>query len=137
MTNFVEYIEQPCLTKAQLAAQLRKDMGITQREAREMIDSFFSLIADSLARGEDVKIAKFGNFELRHKAPRPGRNPRTGDEVTICERKTVKFFASTQQLKRLQGKAPTKTKAPAATPRRARKRPTQAIALPTSPASAP
>ena len=137
MTNFVEYIEQPCLTKAQLAAQLREELGVTQREARDMIDSFFGLIADSLARGEEVKIAKFGNFELRHKSPRPGRNPRTGDEVTIRERKTVKFFASTQQLKRLQGKAPTKTKAPAATPRRVRKRPTQTIAWPPSPATAP
>ena len=102
MTNFVEYIEQPCLTKAQLAAQLREDMGITQREARDIIDSFFGLIADSLARGEEVKIANFGSFELRHKSPRPGRNPRTGDEVTIESRKTVKFFASPKQKERLQ-----------------------------------
>lgn len=98
MTDFVDYIEQPCLTKAHLAAQLREEMGITMREAREIVDSFFSLITERLARGEDVKIANFGNFELRQKVARPGRNPRTGEAVLIKSRRTVKFFASDKRI---------------------------------------
>lgn len=102
MNDFLEYIEQPCLTKAHMATPLHADLGITQREAREIVDSFFSLIAESLARGEEVKIAGFGSFELRQKVARPGRNPRTGEPVLISGRKTVRFFASPKQKEMLQ-----------------------------------
>jgi integration host factor subunit alpha len=102
MQNFVDFLEQPTLTKAELVAELRQKMGISQREAREMVDAFFQTITETLASGQDVKIACFGNFELRHKAARPGRNVRTGETVIIEQRSTVKFFASLKNKERLQ-----------------------------------
>jgi integration host factor subunit alpha len=59
-----------------------------------MIDAFFDLVTDSLVNGTDVKISGFGNFQIRTKAPRPGRNPRTGEPVAIEARRVVTFHAS-------------------------------------------
>lgn len=135
MHDFVEYLEQPSLTKAELAAQVHETLGITRREAREMVDSFFGLIAESLRRGEDVKIANFGNFELRQKAARPGRNPRTGETVVISSRRTVKFFASSKQIDLLQGKALPQAQASTISPRRAGQPPAAAMPGPHMPAA--
>ncbi|MFM7802793.1 MAG: HU family DNA-binding protein, partial [Limnohabitans sp.] len=74
-----ETIKTPALTKAQLAEMLFQQIGLNKRESKDMIDAFFDLIAKQLVDGEDIKISGFGNFQIRTKAPRPGRNPRTGE----------------------------------------------------------
>ena len=98
MNIAVESLETPALTKAQLADLLFDQIGLNKRESKDMIDAFFDLIATSLVNGDDVKVAGFGNFQIRTKAPRPGRNPRTGEEVPIAARRVVTFHAS-QKLK--------------------------------------
>ena len=76
MNISVESLETPALTKAQLADLLFEQIGLNKRESKDMVDAFFDLISDSLVEGDDVKISGFGNFQIRTKAPRPGRNPR-------------------------------------------------------------
>ncbi len=94
----VESLETPALTKAQLAEILFDQIGLNKRESKDMIDAFFDLIAKCLVEGQDVKITGFGNFQIRTKAPRPGRNPRTGEAIPIEARRVVTFHAS-QKLK--------------------------------------
>lgn len=94
----VPSLETPALTKAQLADLLFEQIGLNKREAKDMVDAFFDLITQSVVRGEDVKISGFGNFQIRTKKPRPGRNPRTGEPVAIDARRVVTFHAS-QKLK--------------------------------------
>jgi integration host factor subunit alpha len=89
-----ESIETPALTKAQLAELLFDRIGLNKRESKDMIDAFFDLISKKLVEGEDVKISGFGNFQIRTKAPRPGRNPRTGQSIPIDARRVVTFHAS-------------------------------------------
>ena len=98
MNISVETLETPALTKAQLADLLFEQIGLSKRESKDMIDAFFSLIAGSLVDGTDVKLTGFGNFQIRTKAPRPGRNPRTGEAIPIAARRVVTFHAS-QKLK--------------------------------------
>jgi len=93
-----ETIETPALTKAQLAELLFQQIGLNKRESKDMIDAFFDLISKQLVEGQDVKISGFGNFQIRTKAPRPGRNPRTGETIPIKARRVVTFHAS-QKLK--------------------------------------
>ncbi len=90
----IESLETPALTKAQLAELLFEQIGLNKRESKDMIDAFFDLIASSLVEGVDVKISGFGNFQIRTKAPRPGRNPRTGEAIPIQSRRVVTFHAS-------------------------------------------
>ena len=71
------------LTKAQLADLLFDQLGVSKREAKDMVDAYFDLISGSLVRGEEVKLSGFGNFQIRSKAPRPGRNPRTGELTPV------------------------------------------------------
>ncbi len=94
----VESLETPALTKAQLAEMLFDQIGLNKRESKDMVDAFFDLITQSLVDGEDVKISGFGNFQIRVKKPRPGRNPRTGESIPIEARRVVTFHAS-QKLK--------------------------------------
>ena len=101
----VESLETPALTKADLAELLFDQIGLNKRESKDMVDAFFNLIADSLVEGEDVKISSFGNFQIRTKAPRPGRNPRTGEEVPIGARRVVTFHASHKHKEQIQGPA--------------------------------
>jgi integration host factor subunit alpha len=84
----------PTLTKLDLAELLFDHVGPNKREAKEMIDAFFDEIRDALERGEQVKHSGFGNFQLRDKPQRPGRNPKTGDVVRIPARRVVTFHAS-------------------------------------------
>ena len=93
-----ESLETPALTKAQLAELLFQQIGLNKRESKDMIDAFFDLIAQKLVAGEDVKISGFGNFQIRTKAPRPGRNPRTGAAVPVDE-KAVPFFKAGKELR--------------------------------------
>ena len=86
------------ITKIELAEAIFDQVGLNKREAKEMIDSFFENIANHLERGVDVKISGFGNFQLRNKSARPGRNPKTGESIPISARRVVTFHAS-QKLK--------------------------------------
>src|SRR5512145_2393887 len=79
------------LTKADLADRLFEEVGLNKREAKEFVDSFFEAIRDSLEGGENVKLSGFGNFQLREKNQRPGRNPKTGEEIPISARRVVTF----------------------------------------------
>ena len=90
----VENLEMPALTKAHLAELLFEHIGLNKRESKDMIDAFYDLISDALVEGVDVKISGFGNFQIRTKAPRPGRNPRTGEAIPIKARRVVTFHAS-------------------------------------------
>ena len=94
----VESLETPALTKAQLAELLFEQIGLNKRESKDMVDAFFDLISNCLVDGDDVKITGFGNFQIRTKSPRPGRNPRTGEAIPIAARRVVTFHAS-QKLK--------------------------------------
>jgi integration host factor subunit alpha len=94
MELVIESLETPALTKAHLSDLLFDQIGLNKRESKDMVDAFFELISDSLVDGEDVKITGFGNFQIRTKAPRPGRNPRTGEEIPIDARRVVTFHAS-------------------------------------------
>lgn len=82
------------LTKADLANALFDRVGLNQREAKEMVEAFFREISDCLERGEEVKLAGFGVFNMRDKPERPGRNPKTGEEIPITARRVVTFHAS-------------------------------------------
>ena len=82
----VESLETPALTKAQLADLLFDQIGLNKRESKDMVDAFFDLISERLAQGQDVKLSGFGNFQIRTKAPRPGRTPRTGEAIPIQAR---------------------------------------------------
>jgi integration host factor subunit alpha len=93
----IESLETPALTKAQLAELLFAQIGLNKRESKDMIDAFFDLI-----EGTDVKISGFGNFQIRTKAPRPGRNPRTGEAIPIRARRVVTFHASHKLKEQIQ-----------------------------------
>ncbi len=88
----------PTLTKAELGELLFEQVGLNKREAKDMVETFFDEIRDALVRGESVKLSGFGNFQLRDKPQRPGRNPKTGEEIPVTARRVVTFHAS-QKLK--------------------------------------
>lgn len=79
------------LTKAEMAEWLFQELGLNKREAKEFVDAFFESIRTALERGEQVKLSGFGNFDLRDKNQRPGRNPKTGEEIPISARRVVTF----------------------------------------------
>ncbi len=79
------------LTKADLADCLFEEVGLNKREAKEFVDAWFESIRDALEAGENVKLSGFGNFQLRDKNERPGRNPKTGEEIPISARRVVTF----------------------------------------------
>ena len=99
----VDDLETPALTKAQLADLLFEHIGLNKRESKDMVDAFFDLIVESLVQGDDVKISGFGNFQIRTKAARPGRNPRTGEAIPIEARRVVTFHASSKLKEQIQG----------------------------------
>ncbi len=86
------------LTKADLADLLFEQVGLNKREAKDMVEAFFEELRAALEQGDSVKLSGFGNFELRKKSERPGRNPKTGEEIPISARRVVTFHAS-QKLK--------------------------------------
>lgn len=86
------------LTKADIAEALFQELGLNKREAKEIVECFFEEIRKALERGEQVKLSGFGNFDLRDKNQRPGRNPKTGEEIPISARRVVTFKAG-QKLK--------------------------------------
>ena len=101
----VEQVEPFTLTKAELAEMLFERVGLNKREAKDMVETFFDEIRAALERGHCVKLSGFGNFQLRDKPQRPGRNPKTGEEIPISARRVVTFHAS-QKLKALIERLP-------------------------------
>lgn len=96
----------PTLTKAELAELLFERLGLNKRESKDMVEAFFDLIHAELADGAEVKLSGFGNFNIRRKAPRPGRNPRTGEIIPIDARSVVTFHASHKLKGLVQGDIP-------------------------------
>jgi len=79
------------LTKADMAENLFEELGLNKREAKELVEAFFEEARLALEEGEEVKLSGFGNFVLRDKNQRPGRNPKTGEEIPITARRVVTF----------------------------------------------
>jgi integration host factor subunit alpha len=99
-------LETPTLTKAELSDLLFEQLGLNKRESKDMVEAFFELVHNTLVEGQDVKLSGFGNFNIRRKASRPGRNPRTGESIPIKARNVVTFHASHKLKTIVQGDAP-------------------------------
>ncbi|BAU58792.1 integration host factor subunit alpha [Halorhodospira halochloris] len=95
------------LTKADIAERLFEELGLNKREAKELVELFFEEIRVALESGEPVKLSGFGNFELRDKNQRPGRNPKTGEEIPISARRVVTFRPGQKLKSRVEGYAGT------------------------------
>lgn len=93
------------LTKAAMAEQLFEQVGLNKREAKEFVDAFFDSLREALENGQQVKLSGFGNFDLRHKNQRPGRNPKTGEEIPISARTVVTFRAGQKLKERVENYA--------------------------------
>ena len=89
------------LTKADLADLLYDKVGLNKRESKDMVEAFFEELRKALEEGDVVKLSGFGNFELIEKKSRPGRNPKTGEEVTISARRVVTFRAGNKLRKKI------------------------------------
>ena len=89
------------ITKADIVEHLHEQLGLNKTESKQLIEDFFDEIKKSLEKNEDVKLSGFGNFELIDKKPRPGRNPKTGEEVTISARRVVTFRAGNKLRKKI------------------------------------
>ena len=96
------------MTKADFAERLFDEIGLNKREAKELVELFFEQIKASLEQGEQVKISGFGKFELRDKSSRPGRNPKTGEEIPISARRVVTFRTGQKLKTRVEAYAGTK-----------------------------
>lgn len=86
------------LTKADLAEKLYDEIGLNKRESKEFVESFFNELNNTPGNGEEVKLSGFGNFSLRDKSERIGRNPKTGEDKVISARRVVTFKVG-QKLK--------------------------------------
>ena len=94
------------LTKADIAEHLFTQLGMSKREAKDMVEAFFEEIRQALERGEQVKISGFGNFDLREKNQRPGRNPKTGEDIPITARRVVTFRPGQKLKSRVENASP-------------------------------
>ena len=95
------------LTRTDMAESLFNEMGLNMNESRELIDLFFQELVACLAVGENVRLSGFGNFDLRDKVARPGRNPKTGEEIPITARRVVTFRAGNKLRARVEAYAGT------------------------------
>ena len=86
------------LTKSDIVEDLNNEIGLNKREAKELVDMLFDDIKNLLSEGHEVTLSGFGNFQVRNKSARPGRNPRTGEDIEISARRVV-TFKSGQKLK--------------------------------------
>ena len=96
------------LTKADMAESLFNELGLNKREARELVDHFFEDLRAALSSGEQVKLSGFGNFDLRDKNQRPGRNPKTWEEIPITARRVVTFRPGQKLQARVEAYAGTR-----------------------------
>jgi len=99
-------LETPTLTKAELAELLFDRIGLNKRESKDVVEAFFDLLHEALVKGTEVKLSGFGNFSIREKGSRPGRNPRTGESVPIKARNVVTFHSSHKLKAIVQGDIP-------------------------------
>jgi len=99
-------LETPTLTKAELAELLFDRIGLNKRESKDIVEAFFELLHEALVKGTEVKLSGFGNFSIREKGSRPGRNPRTGESVPIKARNVVTFHSSHKLKAIVQGDIP-------------------------------
>ena len=99
-------LETPTLTKAELAELLFDRIGLNKRESKDIVEAFFDLLHEALVKGNEVKLSGFGNFTIREKGSRPGRNPRTGEAIPIKARNVVTFHASHKLKGVVQGDIP-------------------------------
>ena len=106
VSALLQSLETPTLTKADLAELLFDRLGLNKRESKDMVEAFFEIVHASLVQGQDVKLSGFGNFNVRRKAPRPGRNPRTGESIPIKARQVVTFHPSLKLKAMVQGDVP-------------------------------
>lgn len=97
------------LTKALMAERLYEELGLNKREAKELVELFFEEIRSALADGQQVKLSGFGNFDLRSKKQRPGRNPKTGEEIPITARRVVTFRPGQKLKARVEAYAGTES----------------------------
>ncbi len=96
------------ITKRDLVNHLHETFGLNKVESKELVETFFNEIKRSLKNNEEVKISGFGNFELRDKSSRPGRNPKTGEEIPISARRVVTFKPGQKLKARVEAYAGTK-----------------------------
>lgn len=89
------------VTRKELAVAVNEQLGISQRSSSDIVDSIFAVLKESLVEGESVKLVQFGTLTVRNKAPRRGRNPRTGESMTITKRQMISFRPSKQLRDRL------------------------------------
>ncbi|HEY6530374.1 MAG TPA: integration host factor subunit alpha [Cellvibrionaceae bacterium] len=97
------------LTKADLAERLYEELGFNKREAKDLVDAFFDTVRAALEGNESVKLSGFGNFDLRDKRQRPGRNPKTGEEIPITARRVVTFKPGQKLRERVEAYAGTES----------------------------
>ena len=97
------------LTKAEMADRLFEELGLNKREAKELVELFFEEIRQALQLNEQVKLSGFGNFDLRDKRKRPGRNPKTGEEIPITARRVVTFRPGQKLKARVEAYAGTQS----------------------------
>jgi integration host factor, alpha subunit len=90
------------LTKADMAERLFEELGLNKREAKDFVETYFEVIRTALETGDQVKLSGFGNFDLRDKNQRPGRNPKTGEEIPILARRVVTFRPGQKLKARVQ-----------------------------------
>ena len=95
------------LTKADMAEMLFDELGLNKREAKEIVEKFYGEIGSALENNDNVKLSGFGNFELRDKSGRPGRNPKTGEEIPIAARRVVTFKPGQKLKSRVENYAGT------------------------------
>ncbi|VAW97969.1 Integration host factor alpha subunit [hydrothermal vent metagenome] len=97
------------LTKADMAERLFEELGLNKREAKEIVEMFFEQVRTALENGQQVKLSGFGNFDLRDKKQRPGRNPKTGEEIPITARRVVTFRPGQKLKARVEAYAGTQS----------------------------
>ena len=93
------------LTKADMAERLSSEQQLSKRDAKDMVEAFFEEVSTSLINNEQVKLSGYGNFDLRDKKQRPGRNPKTGEEIPIKARRVVTFRPGQKLKARVEGYA--------------------------------
>ena len=91
------------LTKADIAESLYEELGLNKREARELVEIYFDELKEALSKGKQVKLSGFGNFDLRDKKERPGRNPKTGESIPISARRVVTFKPGQKLKNKVEG----------------------------------
>lgn len=97
------------LTKADLAENLVDSIGLSKKDAKDLVEGFFDVVRSSLIERQQVKLSGFGNFEVREKSQRPGRNPKTGEEIPITARRVVTFRPGQKLKARVEAYAGTKS----------------------------